>query len=113
MMDSRRQTGDTWKAISGQGSYSRLYWDTWTTDREIAKAKVLRDTFTTARRMLQQCSIVDEPTANADSLSLAEYTNKGLSIVVNMSRLFNVCQSLLISDKIIPIFLICARARWC
>jgi len=67
------------------------------------KGESLRDTFTTMRRMLRQRSIV-EPTTNVDSLSLAEYTDKGLSIAVNVSRLFNVCQTLLISDKIIPIF---------
>jgi len=100
-MDSRRQTGDTWKAISGQGSYSQLlrYMDNGSRD---CKGKSLRDTFTTMRRMLRQRSIV-EPTTNVDSLFLVEYTDKGLSIAVNIS-LFNVCQTLLISDKIIPIF---------
>jgi len=107
MMGPRRQTGDMWKAISGQGSYSQLYWDTWTTNREIAKAKVLRDTFTTMQRMLQQCSsIVD---ASAGFLSLTKYIPIKYDFRL-LSQLFNVYQSnLLISYKIIPIFLICIK----
>jgi len=81
-MDPRRQT-DTWKA-KGQGSYSQLLYIGVHGQRI---ERLQRRKFCTIRLQshdVQQRSIVDEPTANADSLSIAECTDKGLSIAVTI-----------------------------